>query len=200
LVRVTQRSGGGTSSSAAVHCPGGIALSVLDGASKYLQKTPKRVDARTGQPFVVLGVLTDRARARLVVHQQHAQHLYQAAVWAFVARMGQLGLLRGEDRLIYSQTTPADIPSLLAIQEHCAGTLSLYAAYPHGTLRPPSGLTAEECVAAVYALESCKLGAGVARLALSFCFGPKPLPSLVTSHPASAAIRLRGKCSRLRRT
>jgi hypothetical protein len=62
--------------------------------------------------------------------------------------------------------------------------LSLYAAYQHGTLRSPTAMTAVECVAAVYALESCKLGAGIARLALSFCFGPKPLPSLVTSHPA----------------
>jgi hypothetical protein len=102
----------------------------------------------------------------------------------YVARMGKLGLLRGKDRLIYSQATPADFPSLVAIQEQGAGTLSLYAAYHHGTLRSPSAMTAEECVAAVYALESCKLGAGVARLALSFCFGPKPLPSRVTSHPA----------------
>jgi hypothetical protein len=62
--------------------------------------------------------------------------------------------------------------------------LSLYAAYPHGTLRPPSAMTADECLAAVYALASCELGKGVARLALSFSFGPKPLPSLVTSHPA----------------
>jgi hypothetical protein len=68
------------------------------------------------------------------------------------------------------------------IQEQGAGTLSLHAAYQHGTLRPPSAMTAEECVAAVCALESCKLGAGVARLALSFCFGQKPLP--FTPHPA----------------
>jgi hypothetical protein len=150
----------------------------------YLLKNPKRVDARTGQPFVVSGVLTDRARARLVVHQQHAQHLYQAAVWVYVARMGNLGLLRAKDRPIYSQATPADFPSLVVIQEQGTGTLTLYAAYQHVTLRSPSAMTAEECVAAVYALEFCKLGAGVARLALSFCFGAKPLPSLITSHPA----------------
>jgi hypothetical protein len=81
LVCETQRSGGGASSSAVVLCPGGTTLSVLDGASIYLLKNPKRVDARTGQPLVVSGVLTDRARARLVVHQQHAQHMCQAAVW-----------------------------------------------------------------------------------------------------------------------
>jgi hypothetical protein len=72
----TQRSGGGASSSVVVLCPGGTTLSVLDGASMYLLKNPKRVDARTGHPCVVSGALTDRARARLVVHQQHAQHLY----------------------------------------------------------------------------------------------------------------------------
>jgi hypothetical protein len=165
----------------------------------YLLKNPKRVDPRAGQPFVVSGVLTDRARARLVVHQQHAQHMYQAAVWVYVARIGKLGLLRGKDRLIYSQTTPADFPSLVVIQEQGAGTLSLYAAYQHGTLGSPSALTAEECVAAVYALESCKLGAGVARLALSFCFGPNPCPLLSLLTPPFAVIRLRDKCSRLRR-
>jgi hypothetical protein len=152
LVSETQRSDGGASSSVVVLCPGGTTLSVLDGASMYLLKNPKRVDEKTGQPFVVSGVLTDRARARLVVHQQHAQHLYQAAVWVYVARMGKLGLLRGKDRLIYSQATPADFPSLVVIHEQVAGTLSLYAAYQHGTFRSPSAMTAEEFVAAVYAL------------------------------------------------
>jgi hypothetical protein len=115
LVSETQWSGGGACSSVVVLCPGGTTLSVLDGASMYLLKNPKRVDARTGQPFVVSGVLTDRARARLVVHQQHAQHMYQGAVWVYVARIGKLGLLRGKDRQIYSQTTSANFPSLVVI-------------------------------------------------------------------------------------
>jgi hypothetical protein len=189
LVRETQRSGGGASNSALVLCPGGTTLSVLDGASKYLLKSLWCVDARTGQIGVLSYVITDRARARLVLHQQHAQNLYQAAVWVYVARMGQLGLLRGNDRVIYSQATPADFPSVVVIQERAGlvmaadnGKFSLYVVYSHGTLRPPSAMNAEERIAAVYALASCKLGTGVARLALSFCFGPKPLPSLVASH------------------
>jgi hypothetical protein len=54
LVSETQRSGGGDSSSVVVLCPGGTTLSVLDGASMYLLKIPKRVDARTGQPLLYL--------------------------------------------------------------------------------------------------------------------------------------------------
>jgi hypothetical protein len=69
-----------------------------------------------------------------------------------------------------------------------AGRFSLYAAYPHGTLILTSAMTAEEYVGALYALESCKLGAGVARLALSFWFGQNPCPLLSLLIPRSAAM------------